>query len=69
MLIFHYTISVTEEGLHALSMRTVSLDDQGVLLLEGSYCGLSVLAPGSDCPMILTTSTGEASFLEVIGIN
>jgi len=63
-------IALTQDGLFGVSMRTVSPDDKGVLLIGGSYSGLAVLAPDSDCPLILTTSTsGEASFLEVIDIS
>ena len=60
---------MTQDGLFGVSIRTLSPTDQGVLLLGGSYSGLAILAPDSDCPLILTTSTsGDASYLEVIGI-
>jgi len=62
-------IALTEDGLFGVSTRTLSKDDRGVLLLRGSFCGLAVQAPNSDCPLILSTSSSpECTSLLVIDI-
>ena len=59
---------MTEDGLVGVSTLTVSQEDHGVCLVEGIFSGLAILAAGSECPLIVTTSTtSEASYLEVIG--
>ena len=59
---------MTEDGLVGVSTLTVSKEDHGVRLVEGMFSGLAILAAGSECPLIVTTSTTlEASYLEVIG--
>ena len=66
--------SVTDKGIHKLDLeRTIWGHNPDIslssLLVSGTFCGLDILHPYTDFPLVVTTSAAEniCTFLELRG--